>query len=110
MYRANKQYNDTIFMNSENSETFASLRLLLNFSDKINLTRSDKQFSLSNLSIYTTWVNIAKSYKLKILAPMSSECLNYLMDHIVYHIFKIILKISSESKIQWMIILHKGYM
>ena len=42
LYRANQQYNDTIFMNSENSETFASLRLLLNLSDKINLTRSDK--------------------------------------------------------------------
>ena len=32
---------DTIFMNSENSKTFVFHMLLLNFSDKINLKRSD---------------------------------------------------------------------
>ena len=36
----------TIFMNFENSKTSDSHRLLLNLSDKINLTRSYKQVAL----------------------------------------------------------------
>ena len=54
---------DTIFMNSENSKTSDSHRLVLNLSDKINLKRSDEYVALSNLSIYYTWKNIKKSYK-----------------------------------------------
>ena len=38
-------------------------RLLLNLSDKINLKRSNKYVTLSNLSIYYTWKNIKTSYK-----------------------------------------------
>ena len=49
---------DTIFMNSENSKTSDSHRLLINLSDKTNLKRSDKYVALSNL-----WKNIKKSYK-----------------------------------------------
>ena len=41
-------------MNSENSKTSDSHRLLLNISDKIHLKRSDKYVALSNLSIYYT--------------------------------------------------------
>ena len=41
---------DTISMNSGNSSTFDSYRLLL--SNKIDLKRSDKYVALSNLSIY----------------------------------------------------------
>ena len=51
---------DTIFMNSENSKTSDSHRLLLNLIDKINLTRGDKYVALSNLSICYTWKNIKK--------------------------------------------------
>ena len=54
---------NTIFMNSENSKTSDPHRLLLNLTDKINLSRSDKYVALSNLSIYYTWKNIKKSYK-----------------------------------------------
>ena len=46
---------DTIFMNSENSKTSDPHRLLFNLSGKINLKRSDKYVTLSNLSIYYTW-------------------------------------------------------
>ena len=42
-------------MNYENSKTSDSHRLLLNFSDKINLKRSDKYIALSNFSIFCTW-------------------------------------------------------
>ena len=63
-------------MNSKNSERFDPHSLLLNLSDKINLKRSDKNVSLSNLSIYITWKNIKRSYKnnkFKISAPTSHE-------------------------------------
>ena len=60
-------------MNYENSKTSDSHRLLLNFSDKINLKRSDKYIALSNFSIFCTWQIIIKSYKnnkFKISAPI----------------------------------------
>ena len=63
-------------MNSENSRTADTHRLLLNLIDKINLKRSDKYVALSNISIYYTWKNIKKSYKknkLKISAPKWNE-------------------------------------
>ena len=50
-------------MNSKNSETFDSHRLLLNLTNKINLKVSDKYVDLANLSIYYTWKNIKRSYK-----------------------------------------------
>ena len=67
---------DTVFINSENSETSDPNRLLINLSDKINLKRSNKTFALSNLGIYCTWKNIKKSYKnnkFKILTPTWNE-------------------------------------
>ena len=40
---------NTILMNSENSKTSESHRLLLNLKDKIDLRRKDKYIVLSNL-------------------------------------------------------------
>ena len=43
---------DIIFLNSENSKSFDSHRLLLNLSaDKTDLKRSDKYVALSNFSV-----------------------------------------------------------
>ena len=50
-------------MNSENSITSDTQKLLLNLSDKINFKRNDKYIALSNLSIYYTWKNIKSLYK-----------------------------------------------
>ena len=52
-----------MFMNSENSKTPDSHRLLLNLFDKVDLRRKEKYVALTNLSIYYTWKNIKKSYK-----------------------------------------------
>ena len=52
---------DTISINSRNSKTSDNHRLLLNLADKINLKRSDKYVTLSNLSIYYTRENIKMS-------------------------------------------------
>ena len=51
---------DTIFMNSRNTKTSYTHRLLLNLSDQVKLKRSEKYFDLSNLSIYYTWKIIQK--------------------------------------------------
>ena len=56
---------NTIFMNPRNSKISDPRRILLNFTDKINLKRSDKYVALSNLSIYYTRENIKKLYKNK---------------------------------------------
>ena len=56
--------NGYYFMNSDNSKTPDAHRLLLNLSDKINLSRNGNYIALSNLIIYCTWKNIKKSYKI----------------------------------------------
>ena len=83
---------DTIFMNSENSKTCDPQKHLLNVSDKIELKRSDKYIALSNLSIHFTERNV-KSHHLR----HGMKSLNYLMDHTLYQIFKIILSILSKN-------------
>ena len=64
---------------------------------KKKLKRSDKYVALSNLSMYYTWKNFKKLHKtnkFKISASHGMKNLNYLMDHILYQKFKIILNIS----------------
>ena len=63
-------------MNSKNSWTFDTHRLLLNLIDEINFDRSDKYVALLNPSIYYIWKNIKKSQKnnkFKISAPAWNE-------------------------------------
>ena len=50
-------------MNSKNSKTSDPHRLVFNFSDKIDLDKSRKYVSVSNLSICYTWQNIKKAFK-----------------------------------------------
>ena len=87
---------DKIFMNPENSKTSDLHRPLLKLSDKIDLKRNDKCVALSNLSIYYAW-KIYKSHTkiidLKYQFQHEMINLNYLADHILYQIFKIILSI-----------------
>ena len=59
-------------MNSKNSQTSKPHVLILKFTDKLDLRRSENRIALSNLSIYYTWKNIKISYnnnKFKISAP-----------------------------------------
>ena len=63
-------------MNSENSKTSDSHRVLLKVADKTEFRRKDKYIALSNLSIYYTQKNKKKSYKnniFKISAPTWNE-------------------------------------
>ena len=43
-------------MNSENSKTSKSHVLILKLTDKLDLRRGEKSITLSNLSIYYTWI------------------------------------------------------
>ena len=82
-------------MKSKNSKNSKPHRLLLNLTDTLDL-RKDKYIALSNLRIYYTLENI-KSYirtiSLKFQLQHGMKNLNYLMDHILYQIYKIILNI-----------------
>ena len=87
---------NTVFMNSKNSETSDLDRLLLSLTDKIDLRKKDKYIALWNLSIYYTWKNIKsliRSINSKFQLQYRMKNLNYLMDHILYQIFKIILSV-----------------
>ena len=101
-YEFNKIINrmNTKFINSENSKISDPRRILINLSDKTNLKRSDKYVALSNLSIYYTQKNLKISYKnnkFKISAPTWNEKFEFLMHHILYQIFKIILNMSLKE-------------
>ena len=59
-------------MNTANSKTKHSNKIIYNFTDKLNLKNPNKNIALANLSIYYTWKNVKSDYnnnKLKISAP-----------------------------------------
>ena len=63
---------ETIFMNTENSQTNEPHRFKQDLADKLNLKNPKKNMALANLSIYYTWKNIKSEYKnnkFKISAP-----------------------------------------
>ena len=83
---------NTIFINSENSKTSKVHVLILKLTNELDLRRGQKIIALSNLSIYYTWKGIKSSYKNnKVKISASTWNANYLMDHILYRMFKIIL-------------------
>ena len=89
---------DTLSMNSKNSKTSDPNRQLLKFTDKADLKRSDKYIALSNLPLYYKRKNIkshTKIMNLKYQLKHGMNNLNYLMDYILYQIFKITLNFKS---------------
>ena len=63
---------ETLFMNTDNSNTSELQKFVLNLSQGLDLRSSNKHVALQNLSIYYTWKNITQQYennKLKIIAP-----------------------------------------
>ena len=86
---------ETVFMNTENSKTNETHKFRLTLADKLNLNNPDKNMALANLSMYLTWKNIRSEYKkinLKCLLQLGMILLICLMDHVLFQIFKIILK------------------
>ena len=83
---------NTIFMNSENSKTFDTHRLLLNLTEKIDLRRKYRSIALSNLSIYYTWKNIKNSYQFEL--PDGSYSISDIQGY-----FEYILKTHGEKTV-----------
>ena len=83
-------------MNPKNSETSEPYVLILKLTDKLDLRKSEKGISLSNLSIYYTSKNKKSPYnnnKLKVSAQTYNDKFELGEAHIPYQIFKIILGI-----------------
>ena len=83
---------ETFFMKTKNSKTSEPHRLKYNLIDKLDLKNPNKIMALSSLSIYYTWKNIKSIYnnnKFKISAPKWNDLI-YLMDRIIYQLYKII--------------------
>ena len=80
-------------MNSDNSKASKPHILKLKLTSKLHLQIGEKVIALSNLSIYYTWKNVKSSYNiisLKSQDKRGKKNLHYLMDLILYQIFRII--------------------
>ena len=75
---------DTVFMNFKNSKTSDPHRVLLNLSDKINLKRSGKYVSLSNLSICYTWKISAPTWNEEFELPDGSYSVSDIQEYFEY--------------------------
>ena len=57
---------ETIFMNTENSNTIEPHKFVLNLLQRLDITSSNKHVALQSLSIYCKWRNsIRQQYKNK---------------------------------------------
>ena len=83
---------DTIFISSENKDTYNLHKLLLNLTDKIHLPMGDKTLQWKNIKISF------KINKLEISAPAWMIHLNCLTDHILYQIFTTNMSIKRYLK------------
>ena len=84
---------ETFFMNTKNSKTSKPHRFKYDLIDKLDLKNPNKNMALANLSIYYTWKNVKSIYnnnKFKISALTWNDNLIYLMDRIIYQLYKII--------------------
>ena len=103
-------------MNSENSETFYRYISLFNLTNKIDLRRGESRFALfaeSIVCIYYTWKSIKvqiKTVNFKYQLQPRMINLNYLIDHMLYHIFNIVLSILSKNMKRLLITQQKEHM
>ena len=90
---------ETIFMNSKNSKTSRPHSLLLNLSDKINLKKEVINillYQILALTIHGIKSRI-KIINIKYQLRYRMMSLNYLIDHILYQMFNVILIILLKS-------------
>ena len=62
---------EIIFINTGNSKTNGTHKCVLNLSQRLDLSGSNKRVALQNVSVFYTWKNIRKHkyHILKIIAP-----------------------------------------
>ena len=96
---------DTILMNFENIKTSKPRVLMLKLTNELDLRRGEKNIVLSNLSICYTWKNIKSSHNIKYQLQHGMIDLNYLMNHILYEIFKTFSSIFKKNVMKRLIII-----
>ena len=87
---------ETFFMNTKNSKTNELHRFKFDLIDKLDFKNPNKNMALGSLSIYYTRKNVKSTYnniKFKYQHQPGMKHLTCLMDHIIYHKYKIILNI-----------------
>ena len=108
-----KHKNVNICIKSENSKTFKLNVFILKRTDKLDLRKDEKINALLNLSIYYTWKTIkAQTITINVRYQLQHGMisLNYLMGHILYQIFKIILSIFKKKVMKRLLILQQENM
>ena len=91
---------ETVFINTEKVETNKPHRFKLTLADKFNLKYPNRNMALANLNIYYTWKNIKSASRiihLKYLLLLRMMNLIFLIDHILFQTFKIILNTSLKN-------------
>ena len=87
---------NTTFMNSGDSKTSRPRTFLFNLFDETNLRRNDQDVALSSFTIQGKYKNFMQKTNLKYQLRHKMKSLNYLMDHILYQVFKISLNLSYK--------------
>ena len=85
-------------MNTENNEPH---KFRLTLADKINLEDPNKNMALANLSIFTQEKTLSLhiiTINLKFMLHLGMINLIYLMDHILFQTFNIILNVLLKNK------------
>ena len=83
-------------MNSGDSKTSGPRTFLFNLLDETNLRRNDQDVALSSFTIQGKYKNFMQKTNLKYQLRHKMKSLNYLMDHILYQVFKISLNLSYK--------------
>ena len=87
-------------MNIKNNKTNKPHKFRLTLADKRNLKDPDKNMALANLSVYYTWKTLnlhVTTINSKFLLQLGMMNLIYLMNHIIFQIFKIIFNILIKN-------------
>ena len=83
-----------IFMNTENSKINKSHKCFYKFTDKLNLKNPNKSITFKKFITHGKTLNLhITTLNLKYLLQLGIMNLIYLMDHILFQTFKIVLDI-----------------
>ena len=100
---------NTILMNSKNNKTSDPHRLLLSLTDKVNFKKNVINMLLYQILAFTITGKMQKSHtkiiNLKYQLRHEIKSLNYLINHSLYQISKIIFNISYKNMKKRLIIL-----
>ena len=83
---------ETLFMNTENSESNEPHKFVLNLSQRLDLRSSNKYVALQNLSIYYTWKILHLKIHGKYCTEVQILCLLYQHNKISKKVYNNLIK------------------